>query len=80
MSESAHSSPVEELAEFLARGPTPAEIANFHLSRRAIAQSRELLRKCKSGTLTTEEERELDRMILLDDVIALIRSQAPQQL
>ena len=77
MSKHIHISPIEELAEFLARGPTPAEIANFHLSPVAIARARELLDKCKAGTLTAEGERELDRMILLDDIIGLIRSRVP---
>lgn len=33
--------------------------------------------KNKAGTLTSEESRELDRFILLDDMIGLIKTHLP---
>ena len=78
MSAVSHISPVEELADFLASSPISAEVASFHLSSTAIAHARELMDKNKAGTLTAEEEHELDQLILLDDIIGLIRSRIPR--
>jgi hypothetical protein len=72
-----HSSPVEELAAFLARRPSARELAEFRLSAAALARIQQLMDKNSDGALTAEEGRELDRLILLDDVIGLIQSQAP---
>lgn len=69
-------SPIEELADFLARRPTIEEILAFHLSDGALDRARELLAKTKDATLTADESRELDRMIVLDDIIGLIRARA----
>jgi hypothetical protein len=77
MSFVSHISPTEELAAFLARGPTPDAIAAFRLSDSALERARELMDKTKNGTLTPEESRELDRLILLDDIIALIQLHVP---
>ncbi|HUY76746.1 MAG TPA: hypothetical protein VMV29_08230 [Ktedonobacterales bacterium] len=78
MTNQRHAIAIEEMAGLLAHGPTAAEIDSFHLSPAAIAQARELLNKCKAGMLTAEEERELDRAILLDDIIGLIRLHVQQ--
>ena len=77
MSIASHTSPVEELANFLAHRPTYEEIVTFRLSRAAIARADELMDKNKAGTLTAEEAHELDRMILLDDIIGLIQTRVP---
>lgn len=69
-----HRSPVQELAEFLARGPSSKDIMAFRLSEAAIERSRELLDKNAEGMLTPDEIHELDRLVVLDDVISLIRS------
>ena len=69
-------SPIEELADFLAGRPTIEAILAFRLSDEALNRARELLAKSKDETLTAEESRELDRMIVLDDIIGLIRARA----
>lgn len=69
-----HASPVEELASFLARRPSAQEILAFRLSDAALDQIHELMDKNEDGTLTPEEGRELDRLVLLDDIIGLIRA------
>jgi hypothetical protein len=56
------------------RAYTPAEIAAFRLSDAALGRARHLLDKNEDGSLTPEEGRELDRLILLDDVIGLIQT------
>ena len=77
MSSVSHTSPVEELAAFLGRRPSAEEIAAFRLSDTALDHIRELMDKNEDGTLEPEESRELDRLILLDDVIGLIQSNLP---
>jgi hypothetical protein len=76
MSSVSHLSPAEELAAFLARRPTPEEIATFRLSDSALERVRELIEKNKDGTLTLDESHELDRLVLLDDIIGLIQVHA----
>lgn len=77
MSSASGVSPAEELAEFLARRPSLQEIASFQLSAGARARAQELMDKNTAGRLTPEEERELDRLVLLDDVIGLIQTHIP---
>lgn len=77
MSSVSQNSPVEELATFLASRPSVQEIAAFRLSDSALARVEELMDRNKQGILTADEERELDRLILLDDVIGLIQSRLP---
>jgi hypothetical protein len=69
-------SPVAEVVEFFARGPSREAIAAFRLSPAALESIRRLLEKNAASTLTSEEERELDQMILLDDILSLVRARA----
>jgi hypothetical protein len=76
MSSTSRISPAEELAQFLARRPSLAEIAAFRLSDSALERARELMEKNTNGEMSPEESRELDRLVLLDDIIALIQVHA----
>lgn len=78
MSQSTVRSPTEEVANFFARGPSPEEIAAFHLSDAAVARARELLEKNTAETITQEETDELDQLVLLDRIVMLIRSRLPR--
>jgi hypothetical protein len=69
-------SPVTEVIEFFSRGPSRAEIARFQLSEAAQERLRILQDQNAAGALTTEEAEEMDRMVLLDDIISLIRVRA----
>jgi len=77
MSQASLLRPMEEVAEFFARGPSPGEIAAFRLSHETIALIRELLYKNSAGTLTPEESQELDELVMLDRMVNLIRSRVP---
>lgn len=78
MSQSAPSdSPIEEVAEFFVRGPSREEIRQFQLSDETQAWTSELLDKDDDGTLTAEERRQLDELLIIHDVVTLIRSQVP---
>jgi hypothetical protein len=74
MSQASTLSPVEEVVDFFACGPSRAEIAAFHLSSAAQERLRELLHRNATGDLSQEEGRELDQMVLLDDIVSLIRA------
>lgn len=65
--------PAEEVAEFLARGPSAEEIANFHISEPAQERVRLLIEKNDESTLTPEETAELDEITILDQLFTLIR-------
>jgi hypothetical protein len=69
-------SPVTEVIEFFARAPSREDIATFHLSPAAHQRLRDLLDRNAAGALTADEERELDQMVLLDDILSLIRARA----
>lgn len=78
MSHSAPSrSPIEEVAEFFGRGPSPEEIRQFHLSNETQAWISELLDKEDEGTLNAEERHQLDELLIIHDVVTLIRSRVP---
>jgi hypothetical protein len=68
--------PIEEVIAFLSQGPSRKEIAAFRLSEEAQQHIRALLRKNSAGTLTPEEDHELDQMVLLDEIVSLIRARA----
>ena len=64
----------EEVAEFLARGPSAQEIANFRISESAQERVRALMDKNEDGTLTADETAELDEIAVLDRLFTLIRA------
>ena len=66
-------SPVNEVAEFFAQAPTREQIAAFHFSADAEQRVRDLLATNAAGMLSSSEQRELDQLVLLDDIVSLIR-------
>ncbi|HEX9036586.1 MAG TPA: hypothetical protein VF808_06295 [Ktedonobacterales bacterium] len=78
MSHASTVSPVEEVATFFARGPSPEDIARFHLSKGAQKLIERLLDKEDDGTLSIEDKRQLDELLILNDLVALIRAQVPR--
>lgn len=64
----------EEVAEFLARGPSAQEIANFRISARAQERVRVLMEKNENGMLTPDEVAELDEITVLDQLFTLVRA------
>lgn len=69
-----------EVIEFLGRGATAQEIADFRLSSTAQNRARSLLDKNKAGALTPAEEAELDSYIELEEFMGLLKIQALRQL
>jgi plasmid stability protein len=69
-----------EVIEFLGRGVTTQEIIEFQLSGAAQARAQTLVEKNREGTLSPAEEAELDLYVELEDLMALIKIRARQQL
>jgi len=69
-----------EVLEFLATSPTPAEIMTFRPSPAIQAEVNRLLSKHKAGTLTSDEESELDRIGDLEHILMALKARARQQL
>ena len=76
MSNTALASPIEDVVAFFASGPSRDEIAVFHLSKDAQDHISSLLEKNRAGTLTSDEAHELDRVMMLNEVISLIQARA----
>jgi hypothetical protein len=79
MSQASMVSPIEEVVQFFALGPSAEEIAAFKLSDAAQERLRELLHRNAAGELTAEEQRQLDQMVVLDDIVSLIRVRAQRK-
>ncbi|MEW6301898.1 MAG: hypothetical protein AB1705_00395 [Verrucomicrobiota bacterium] len=69
-----------EFLAFLGRGPKPGEIVAFSPSEATIERARELLRRNKAGSLTADEEVEMDDIAELDHVITQVKAQARMHL
>jgi hypothetical protein len=76
MASTAASSPVSEVVEFFARAPSREDIAAFRFSQNARDRLQGLMARNAAGSLTSAEQQELDQMVLLDDIVALIRVRA----
>jgi hypothetical protein len=74
MSRASIASPVTEVVEFFAHRPSREEIAAFRLSAVVQERLRDMIHCNSAGTLSPDEQHELDQMIVLDDVVSLIRA------
>ena len=64
------------MISFLARGPQPSEIIAFRPSETVEARARELRGRNEEGTLTTEEEAEMDELAEIDNLVSLLKAEA----
>ena len=69
-----------EVTEFLASSPGPQAIIDFRPSSEAQARVTELLDKNQAGTLSPDEQAELDQYESLDYFITLVKAQARRRL
>ena len=69
-----HPTLTEEVAAFLASGPSPEQIADYRISEQTRERVRALMEKNSDGTLTPEEAAELDEITVLDQLFTLIRA------
>jgi hypothetical protein len=65
-----------ELVDFVARGSTPEEVANFRPSPEAQKRVAELLDKQRESQLTAEETSELDGFVQIEHILGLAKAKA----
>ena len=65
---------LEEVADFLARGPSPEELLRFRPSPQTQARAEELLAKLKDGCLSAEERGELDQFEQAERLMRLVKA------
>jgi hypothetical protein len=65
-----------ELVDFVARGSTAEEVANFRPSPEAQKRVAELLEKQRESQLTDEESSELDGFVQIEHILGLARAKA----
>jgi hypothetical protein len=65
-----------ELVDFVARGASVEEVANFRPSAEAQKRVTELLEKQRESQLTDEETSELDRFVQLEHILGLAKAKA----
>jgi hypothetical protein len=68
-----------EVIDFLASGPAPRKIVDFHPSKLSVERMRDLLDREEEGKLTAAEKAELDEMALLDHLMSLVKARAWEQ-
>lgn len=71
---------VEEVFDFLACRPDPEEIIAYRPPEKALDRLRQLLEKNRDGSLTADEESELETLESLNDLFAIVKARARQQL
>ena len=62
-----------EIVEFLATDTTPESIINFQLSEEAKEHIADLIYQHKNDGLTRDEKSELDRYLVLEHLMTLIK-------
>ena len=70
----------EEIVEFIAAGPSVAELASFQASPEAKKRLAALIRKQKAKGLSPEEELELDDCMQLEHLMRLVKARAQRRL
>jgi len=65
-----------EVLDFLIKQPTPEEIAKFKVSPQAQTRLQNLLEKNRTGTITMEENSELDIYEQLDQLMISLKARA----
>jgi hypothetical protein len=67
-----------EIVDFFASGTTPQSVADFQLSAAAQKRALELLSLAKEGTLTPEQESELEHFTELEHLLRMAKARARQ--
>lgn len=65
-----------ELVDFVARGASAEEVADFCPSREAQKRVSELLERQRESELTEEETAELDGFVQLEHILGLAKAKA----
>ncbi|WP_013322701.1 hypothetical protein [Gloeothece verrucosa] len=66
----------DEFIDFLAAGVTPETLVKFQYSDSAQEQIEDLIYRAKMGNLTPEEQKELDKLLVLEHIVTLAKAKA----
>jgi hypothetical protein len=66
----------DEFLDFLVEKVTPAEILAFRASKAAQERANELTERNKDGTITSAEIAELEQLLELDLLLAVLKAKA----
>ena len=69
-----------EIAQFLANHPTPEQIVAFHPSSEVAERVYELIHTERDGSLTIEEQKELESYFVIEYLMELVKIEAHRQL
>ena len=67
-----------EIIDFIAGGPTPETVAQFHPSPEAQSRVAELIEREKESSLSPEEKAELDHFVELEHILRIAKVTARQ--
>lgn len=70
----------DEVYEFLLSAPTPQDVIAFRPSEPTLARIRDLLAGNKEGTLTTDQQAELDEFERVEHFVRMLKVKARQKL
>ena len=65
---------IDELAEFLATGPSPAQILHFRPSKITQRRATTLLSRLKENRLTDEQKSELDQYVQAELLMRMVKA------
>jgi hypothetical protein len=65
---------MEELADFLASGPSPQQLLNFRPSKALQRRATALLARLKDDRITDEEKCELDQFVQAELLMRLVKA------
>jgi hypothetical protein len=68
----------EEIVDFFAGGTTPEAVVAFRPSDEAMQRVEQLVAKSKDGTISTEEQSELEDYLQLEHILILAKARARQ--
>lgn len=70
----------DELVNFIAGGSTPQSVIEFRPSEETKARVEDLIRRQKSGNLSSEESAELSQYLQIEHVMRLAKARARHSL
>ncbi len=68
----------DEIIDFFAAGTTPEAVVAFRPSNEAALRVAELVAKSKEGSISTEEQSELEDYLQIEHILILAKARARQ--
>ena len=68
----------EEIIDFIAAGTTPETVVAFHPSDSVQQRVTELIERSEDGSISTEEQSELDDYLQLEHIMIMAKARARQ--